>query len=508
MSSRYIADFDSAKLEKEKFDIAIVGSGLAGLSSAFAASADKNKSIAIFSKSTFSESSSAKAEGGIAAPIGKDDSVELHVKDTIKTGNGLCNEKAVKLMVKNSIPLINELINLGLQFDKSNGEIDLGIEGGHCKHRTLHINGDQTGIGLVNFFNDMLRERENIYFFENHFLIDLLCKKQNSGMLFENKEGKKAIYSDATILATGGYSSLYKYSSNPEGSFGEGCSIAKRAGVQLMDLEFVQFHPTTIAERGRSFLTTESVRGEGGKIVNEKGERFVDELATRDRVSRAIYEQMKKGTVYLDIRDFKQEFIKKRFPSFYEELLRLRIDPTKDLVPIQPAAHYAIGGIKTDLNCRTKIKGVYAAGECACFGLHGANRLPCNSLLEAIVFGQIAGKEALKEKKKERVEAKNKLKKVSGNNYSSIAKKIKNINWSSGGMVRDGKGLSRGIKEIEKISKEFKSNDSLDSFTVQNMLQLSPLILKSALLRRESRGVHYRSDFRNKSLKWKKHTII
>ncbi len=507
---RYLSSFNSKELEKEFFDLIIVGQGLAGLSAAFSASREKSKSIALIYAYPPNESSSSKAQGGIAAAIGKDDSAKLHIKDTLKVGEGLCNEKAVKILVKESIPKIKELIELGLEFDQGKKGVALGREGGHSRNRILHINGDETGKNLVQFMGKQVMEK-GVNFLENNYLIDLIAEKNNYyGIVVENRNEKKIFYSNSLILATGGYASLYYNSSNSPYSIGEGLSVAKRANAELMDLEFVQFHPTTILGSGReTFLTTESVRGEGGKLVNERKERFIDELSPRDKVSRAIHEQMKKGPVYLDIRDFSRDYVEKRFPSFNQQLIELKINPEKDLIPVQPAAHYTIGGIKSDLKGRTNLKGIYSAGECSCFGAHGANRLPCNSLLEALVFGQIAGENAVKENKKEKINIKNEVMvKKKEIEIEKIKNEIEKIMWESCGIVRNGKQLEIGLKGLKKIEERVGFNEGIEFFQLKNMLLLSKMVLNSALKREESRGVHYRADFPGKSLKWKRHTII
>ena len=485
-------------LNNTREDVIVIGSGLAGLSAAYAA-ANEGKQVAVFSAYKNEKASSWKAKGGIAFPIGNDDSAKLHVEDTLRTGKGLCDETAVKFIISKSKPAFKNLIDLGIEFDlDENGDIDLGLEGGHSRNRVLHMDGDNTGKELSEFMLKIVKEKD-VHFFKNSRLLEILGAKDSAeGAIFSIENELKVFNSNAVIISTGGYSSLFEKTTNSEFSLGQGISAARKKGALLSDLEFVQFHPTAMTDSVETFLVTESVRGEEGKIVDENGKQIVNELATRDEASRMIYNHMLKGRkAFIDVRHLGKEFIRKRFPSFYGELSRKGISPDSDLVPIEPAAHYTIGGIKTDIHARASIRGLFSAGEAACSGLHGANRLPCNSLLEALVMGIEAGKNASREMKKARRE---KIK-INENNFSPAKdtavelKKIKHLMWQNCGIVRNAECLQEAIAEVKKTKNE-------------DAKMLTLLILESALKREESRGVHYRSDFPKEEQKWKKHIDV
>lgn len=502
---RYVADFKTAELKREFFDLVVVGSGLAGLNAAFAAAKSApEKTIAVLSKGKWNESNSIKAQGGIAVPLGKDDSAAMHIRDTLDAGDGLCDQGAVKILVNGGKPKITELMELGLGFDSSNGGIDLGIEGGHSRRRVLHINGDATGKWLSEFMLKLVKEGKNTRLLQNTALAGLLTEgKRYAGCLVMQDSEPKVIRSAAVVLATGGYAALYCNSTNDAGITGEGIAAAHRAGAALADLEFVQFHPTVLTGGGENYLITESVRGEGAKIVNSKGEEFMaayserKELATRDIVSRAIFSEMQKGhKVFLDISGLEKTMLKERFPNLYGKIRKAK--PGSGLLGIAPAAHYAIGGIKISHGCRASIAGVYAAGECSCSGVHGANRLACNSLLEAVVFGQRAGENAIMEKTKKGVACgvlKNAQLQIAGKENSLDSKAVGKILWESAGIVRSAGGLRKGIAGLGKPGNCAEKEIAL-------------LVLRSALAREESRGVHFRSDFPAKKKGWQRHSMV
>ena len=500
------------EIDSENFDVLVIGKGLAGLSAAYA-SAKQGKETALFSAHAIEESSSYKAKGGISLVLGKTDSDELHVKDTLATGKGLCKEEIVRFVVSQASERLNEFIDLGLEFDLDDqGELDLGLEGGHCRKRVLHINGDNTGKGLVEFLIKLCREN-NVHFFDKHGLVQFASeKKRLTGALFMQTNDFRFVHSNATVLATGGYAALFEHTSNSPFSLGEGISVSKKAGAVLEDLEFVQFHPTTMLEKHEHLLVTESVRGEKGIIVDKEGNKIVDELATRDEVSRAVYNSVLNGkNVFIDVRHLGKIFLNKRFPSFYSDLNKIGINPVEELVPIVPAAHYTIGGVKIDASARTSLQGLFAAGEVSCSGLHGANRLPCNSLLEAIVMGYTAGKNASQEKaveKSDKLNLSSEQQSRSSLSAEQGLKKIRELMWENCGIVRTGKALEKAVSEIKEFSIENSEEFSLERLRFENTKNLAELVLESAFAREESRGVHYRNDFPKENVKFMKHTIV
>ncbi|MBU2476582.1 FAD-binding protein [Candidatus Micrarchaeota archaeon] len=477
-------------MEKEFFDAIIIGRGLAGLSAAIETPKNKNTAVFFSEKIHEKNSSSFKAQGGIACAIGKTDSIEMHFQDTIKVGAGLCNENAVKILVEKGKEKIKELIDLGFEFDSGENGIKLGLEAGHSKNRILHSNGDNTGKEVTGFYLKLAKEK-NIHFFPEHKLKELIAVKgTGKAVVFENK----IIHFNSLIFASGGYSSLYSKSTNKE-SFGEANSIALNAGIELMDLEFEQFHPTTIKDN--NFLLSERLRGEGAFLVNDLNEKFMKSipgksLATRDVVSIEMINQIKKGRkVFLDCR--KIENLKEKFPSIYSKTKELGLKIEEELIEVEPAAHYSIGGIKIDLNARTNLKNVFAAGEASCSGVHGANRLASNSLLEAIVFGSIAGVNALKEKKNEVLKKEPKINPIkSGTDFNLSF--LQELMWKYTGIRRKKDRLEKALKEIKKM----QSN---------NCTFLAEKIIDSALKREESRGCHYRVDFLE-TIKKPEHSII
>lgn len=510
--------------ETEKFDVLVIGSGLAGLSAAYSAVLE-GANVAIACAYPLEDSNSYLAKGGIAAAMDckkKDrDSVELHLEDTLKTGKGLCDREIAAFVVSQAEKRIKELIELGLEFDlDEDGEIDFGLEGGHSKKRVLHIEGDNTGKGLSEFMLKLARE-EGAHFFEGCLLEDFaLNGKRTAGAFFLENCERKAIESDSVVLATGGYASLFECTTNSNFSLGSGISAAKRCGAELMDLEFVQFHPTTIMNIDEHLLVTESVRGESGMIIDEKGKRIVNELATRDEASRAIYRHTARGgKAFLDVRHLEKRFLEKRFPSFCKDLSTMHINPEKDLVPITPAAHYTIGGVRIGRDARTSIAGLYAAGEVSCSGMHGANRLPCNSLLESLVMGFEAGKNAGKEKKQagakkpeSRAFAKDREKQGNAamENPLKGTDEIRKEMWLGCGIERNRQGLMSAIERIKGIHVRQDSEKEFDAELTRfsNAKELSLFVLESALSREESRGVHYRIDFPREDIKFLKHIII
>ena len=382
-----------------KTDFLVIGSGLAGLY--FALNASRYGKCLVVTKDKISEANTKYAQGGIAAVFDKKDSFESHINDTLNAGAGACNKENVKIMVENAPKEIEKLLSYGVKFDKANGAFELGREGAHSFRRILH-HKDATGAEIENKLVSAIKSNKNIFVREKAVLLELLAKdKRCHGALFLNlrKNFLFAVEAGCTILATGGIGQIYKYTTNPKIATGDGIAAAYKAHAEIENMEFVQFHPTALnAKPDTAFLISESLRGEGAYLVNSRNKRFVKhelgELAPRDSLAREIFSQIKKRPVFLDISHQDADFIKSRFPNIYKKCLEFDIDITKDKIPIAPAAHFLCGGVKTDSYGRTTIKNLFAVGECACTGVHGANRLASNSLLECVVFSARAAEKA------------------------------------------------------------------------------------------------------------------
>ncbi len=508
-------------------DYLIIGSGIAGLFSAIYAS--KHGQVLIIAKKDIRESSTEYAQGGIAAVLMPDDSPQLHKQDTLKAGDGLCNEQAVDVLVNEGPERIRELIEIGVKFDTENGHLSLTREGAHSRRRILHALGDATGHeihrGLIEYVIDKLQ----VPVLQNFFAIDLIVSNGRVYGVYalDLKTGEiVAILSKITILATGGTGQLYRNTTNPSVATGDGIAMAFRAGASVMDMEFVQFHPTVFTYKNTPpFLITEAMRGEGAVLLNDRGERFMPkyhplaELAPRDVVARAIFREMQRtgaSNVWLDISHKPADFIKKRFPNIYAFCLKHGFDLTKDSIPVAPAAHYLMGGVKTDLYGYTGLPGLYAAGETACNGVHGANRLASNSLLDGLVFGRRiflkAPGEAQKVSDKELLNIETDFNQENKNleeNPQKLRTELQNIMSEHVGIIRDKNSLSTALEKLGELEKRI--NRSLNPLWLENrnMLLVAKLITRSALLREESRGAHFRSDFPHHSKNWEKtHLII
>lgn len=507
-----------------KFDYVIVGSGLAGLYSAVLAS--KNSSVAIITKSIIELSNSYWAQGGIAAAIGEDDSTELHFQDTINAGRGLCSKQAVEILVEEGRDRILELIDMGMKFDEKDGKINLGLEGGHSKRRVLHAAGDATGREIVNFISKFVMNNKNITIFENTLVHNLLVKDDVCfgvhAYNFINHE-KFTITGNSTFIATGGASAIYLRTTNPHTAIGEGISLAYNANTEIESMEFIQFHPTSFYdESGETFLISEAVRGEGAYLINHNEERFLqnkyklNELAPRDVIAEAIIDEMNlsnKQNVFLDLRHLDTVKIKNRFSNIYNEASKFGVDITKDLVPVAPAAHYMIGGIKTDLYGETNIKNLYAVGETASTGVHGANRLASNSLLECLVFSKRAVDHSLKNHHNEKllyllpeidfyINPDNEFK------YNAIKQDIARIMMKEAGIIKTEDSLKNTIRFLNKLLEEnIFDNGEYYMSRISNLIDNCLLITKAALLRKESRGCNNRIDFPTEDEKFR-FTII
>jgi len=507
-----------------KTDFLVIGSGIAGLN--FALKAAQYRRVIIVTKKEIMESNTNLAQGGIAAVTRKDDTFQMHIEDTLKIGCGLSNKKAVEILVENGPKEIRSLISFGVKFDKEKGRLDLTREAGHSVDRILH-SGDTTGREIEQALIKSVRENKDIEVLENCFAIDAIVKDAKcygANVLDIKSKEIVSILSRGTILATGGIGYIYQNTTNPEIATGDGIAMAFRGGAKVEDMEFVQFHPTTLNKSGAPhFLISETFRGEGAILVNENGERFLEkydamgELAPRDIVSRAIFNELKKGSVYLDMRHKSKRFILNRFPMIYQECLKYGIDITKDLIPVSPAAHYICGGIKTNEYGETNIQNLLAFGECACTEVHGANRLASNSLLESVVFsslGALKAKKLLKnEIKSPKLREEVKFHDMNRQELKNLESELRKAMWDYVGIIRNEENLNLmlgKLRQLEKRINGFNENEiNVRFLELKNMATVSKLVTKAAQIRKESRGTHYREDFPSADDKnWLKHICL
>ena len=480
----------------KNYDYIVVGSGIAGLN--FGINAAKNGRVLIVTKKKIIESTTNYAQGGIAAVIDQLDNFNKHIKDTLDAGAHHNNKEAVEYMVKHGPEQIMKLLTMGVPFAKQNNKLMLTKEGGHSERRIAYV-GDHTGNAIEKTLIRNVKNNKNIDIWENSFAIDLLVNNKICYGLQVLKNDKiENIYAGIVVLASGGLCQIYKYTTNPKISTGDGIAMAARAGAIMKNLEFIQFHPTALdVKRMKKFLLSEALRGEGAYLVNQNGERFMQkfdkraELAPRDIVARTIYNESKKGQVYLDISHKDPEFIKTRFPRIYEELKKRGLDLTKQKIPIHPAAHYTCGGIKVNLKGETSIKNLYAFGETACTGVHGANRLASNSLLEAVVFSSIIP--SLNQKHNLKLNfPKIKIMENNKMNTTNIVRTIKETMWENAGIIRDHKHLKEAINKLSAIKNHFILNSfDIKNLEARNMLDCAVLVAKSAIQRQKSLGCHY-----------------
>jgi len=507
-----------------KTDFLVIGSGIAGLN--FALKAAKFGRVTIVTKKKIMESNTHLAQGGIAAVMKGDDTFQMHIKDTLSAGCGLSNKRTVELLVENGPKEIQSLISLGVKFDNEIDGLHLSREAGHSKDRIVHA-GDTTGREIEQVLTKRVRENVNIEVLENCFAIDIIVKHARcyGASALDVEEGEAVqIFSRGTVLATGGVGYLYQKTTNPEIATGDGIAMAFRGGVKVEDMEFVQFHPTTLNKLGaESFLISETFRGEGAVMVDETGKRFMEEydsmgeLAPRDIVSRVTFNELKKGPVYLDIRHKDKGFIMHRFPMIYRECLRYGIDITKDLIPVSPAAHYICGGIKANEYGETSTQSLLAFGECACTEVHGANRLASNSLLESVVFtslGAVRAKRLLKnEIEAPQLGRKEEFPDINELELKNLEEGLRRAMWDNVGIVRNGEKLNLNLRSLRKL--EVRIDDSnnngvnVQHLELRNMAVVSKLITKAALVRKESRGTHFREDYAETDDKnWLKHICL
>jgi len=497
------------------YDVLVIGTGAAGLG--LALSLARHQKIALMSKSALEGGSSPHAQGGIAAVMDTSDDVESHIQDTLSVGAGLCDEKAVRFTVEKARSAIEWLIEQGVRFDHATHQkFHLTREGGHSHRRVLHV-ADHTGSAVVTTLLDQVKSHENIDCFPETTAIDLIIHHQACYGVYALNNATGEIFSitaKATILATGGASHVYQYTTNPLDATGDGIAMAWRAGCRVSNLEFNQFHPTTlysIYSEERAFLLTEALRGEGAILKRPDGTRFMPdydsraELAPRDIVARAIDEQLKQhhlDYVYLDISFSPPQKIKKLFPTIFAYCLKHGIDITQAPIPVVPAAHYTCGGVVTDLCGKTDILFLYAIGEVACTGLHGANRMASNSLLECLVFAMSAAQSIQKEKREDHfspVAMDNKKSLLEPEIISALKIKLKNIMWNNVSIVRCNKKLKQAQELMEKIYQtlgNYRQTHRLNRELIEayNMSQVSLMMITAALKRHESRGLHFNQD--------------
>ena len=523
-----------------KTDFLVIGSGIAGLM--FALKVADSGTVAMVTKKNAMDSNTNKAQGGIASVFGKKDSFKFHVQDTMVSGDGLCDPDVVAMVVENGPRMINQLTDLGVQFNLNEkqqslaleSKFDLGREGGHSKNRIVHAQ-DMTGQEIERVLLTEVKANKRISLFENHMAIDLIISstRMKRGLITTRHEDLccgayvldqhsgivKTFKANISLLSTGGAGKVYLYTSNPDIATGDGIAMGYRAGAAVANLEFVQFHPTCLFHpKAKNFLISEAVRGEGGILIDANGKSFMEkydpqkDLACRDVVARAIDTELKKSgsdSVFLDISHKNDSFIKKRFPNLYQKCLDFGIDMTKEPLPVVPAAHYMCGGVATDMSGRTNINRLYAVGETACTGLHGANRLASNSLLEALVYADSAAKQSI-------VDLKNmdfsqtpdppdwdEAGTTDSDELIMVAHnwdEIRRFMWNYVGIVRSDKRLARAQSRIENIQNEIREyywnfKVTPDLIELRNIATVAELIIKCALYRKESRGLHYNIEY-------------
>jgi L-aspartate oxidase len=535
-------------------DFLVIGSGVAGLM--FALKVANFGTVNIITKRDVQESNTAYAQGGIAAVFSSADSFDLHISDTLASGDGICNEAVVELVVKNAPERIRELIDLGVSFNQEkspSGEtiglhLDLSREGGHSRNRIVHA-ADMTGLAVEEALIHQVKKHPNIALFEHHIAIDLITRSirlkrgtvvtthedycYGAYVLDKKSNATHTFCAKTIVLATGGSGKVYAYTSNPDVATGDGIAMAYRAGATVADLEFVQFHPTCLYHPdAKNFLISEAVRGEGGILVNAEGKPFManysplKELACRDVVARAIDAELKKrgdDSVFLDISHKSPDFVKSRFPNLYEKCMEFGIDMTKEPIPVVPAAHYMCGGVVTDIYGRTNIQRLFAIGETACTGLHGANRLASNSLLEALVYAHQAAQKSMEEMGNLAPEPSIQIPPWDDSGttdsdevimVSHTWNEIRMLMWNYVGIVRSDKRLARANRRIEIIQNEINEyywnfKITPDIIELRNIAIVAELIIRCAMHRKESRGLHYNIAYPEKNdLRWKKDTVL
>ena len=521
---RYLVGFDTRRLAHRFTDLLVLGGGLAGLQAALAA--DPKLNILVVTKDKLQQSNSNYAQGGIASVLDPEDRIEWHVRDTLIAGANLCDPEIVQMVISQGPDCIRRLVEIGAQFDQKNAKLTLGREGGHSHNRIIHALGDATGQEIMRAVIHRVRQNPNVDVFENAFTLDLLTDETGCrGAIVYFRGELQLVWAKQTILATGGAGQLYRETTNPAVATADGHAIAIRAGVEVRDMEFMQFHPTVLYIAGGSrSLITEAIRGEGAFLIDRDGHRFMPEydnraeLAPRDVVSQAIVDQMEKTlhpNVYLDLSHLDPVFIRQRFPGILTTCASFGIDITKDRIPVRPGAHYMIGGVTVDLEGRTSLGNLWAAGEVTSSGLHGANRLASNSLLEGIVFGikagQGAGRIAL-EMPEIRTVKPTRYEELPGSiqtlDLNDIRNSLKSLMWRAVGVKRTGAELATAEVAVSRWRQVVASQlcNEPAAWELRNMLDVASVMIDAAQRREESRGVHWRDDFpAQDDACWRKH---
>lgn len=497
-------------------DFVVVGAGIAGLRAAIELAPAGR--VLVIAKDSLRESSSEYAQGGIAAALSDDDEVELHEQDTLIAGDGLCDPAAVRMLVEEAPAAVEQLIEWGTAFDREGNRLLFGREGAHSRNRILHAHGDSTGREIVRTLRYQATNVENIGFHSFAAVTDLLLRDGHVAGVWAYDESTNSLVrveARGVLLATGGLGRVFENTTNPDVATGDGVACAFRAGAAIADIEFVQFHPTALYVPGAPrFLLSEALRGEGAYLRNASGERFMEryhplkELAPRDVVSRSIVMELRASedpSAFLDLTHLARGFVSERFPRIYETCRQFGVDLETTPAPVRPAAHYEMGGVRTDLSGATSLPRLYAAGEVACTGVHGANRLASNSLLEALVFGQRAG-QSMRE-----------LTPFADQTPASLPdtlfpaiseRELRAIAWNACGILRSGPELAAARKRLQSRCRGKNEDASRADYELRNMHQVALLIASGALAREESRGGHYRTDFPSKSPAFEKHSLL
>jgi len=522
---RYLVPFHPKWVPHHFTDVLIIGGGIAGLRAALAV--DPRLSVLIVTKDALGQSNSAYAQGGIAGVMAPEDRFENHAADTLRAGGQLCDPGVVEMVIREAPQRIAELIEWGTHFDTREGTLSLGREGGHSHHRIVHALGDATGQEIMRSMMARARNRPDTMIWENTFTLDLLSHDAacRGALLWNARHGKTLVWARQTILCTGGAGQIYRETTNPAVATGDGHALAYRAGAELFDMEFMQFHPTVLYIAGSSrSLITEAMRGEGGRLIDSEGRRFMEEydsrgeLAPRDVVSRAIVSQMRKTRhpcVYLDMSHLKAAWVEERFPGIGKVCGEFGIDICRDRIPVRPGAHYMVGGVRVDREGRTSLDRLWAAGEVTSSGLHGANRLASNSLLEGLVYGMHAGQGASQAalpgtRVFEALPLENGPVEAGSEplDLTDIRNSLKSLTWRAAGVRRDAGGLAEAAGTIDHwcryvLPRQFANPEGWE---LQNMLLVAQRLIAAARLREETRGVHCRTDFPEQdNVHWRRH---